>query len=985
MLTDIAFENSGKVSRFFHFALWLLLILYVQSGFAQTEKQTIFPAVFSHLTVNDGLSSNTVSSIIQDKYGYIWIGTNRGVNRYDGHLCQQLNRGQIINVTSMCEQGDTIWIGTDHGLYLCSQIDGSILLFEPSSSVGIAKDYYVTGIAADSQGDLWVSTMDNGVYRLKKSSKEYQSVAMPKKGMRCGCVCIDKYNNVWTLSNEIDNSIMRFDRKKNRFDILRPKQTSANSFDFSGTTLCQSHDGTLLLGSWDGEVARLNTTTNEFRILIPATKSGLKHIHSIVELHPGYILVGSDTGLYFYDVKHDTGTLYTRNEFSANAISDNFIYPIFCDKEGGVWIGTYYGGVNYTHPVAGNFTSHVHSRLFNSVSGNVVSRFCEDANGDIWVASDDGGLSLYHPATDTFQQIPLSPSGAAPNVHALCMYGNKLLVGTYAQGMSIVDVGTHAVTHIPYFLDDKGEAIDVSSYAMYVDKKSRVWVGTFNSVCTFNPQTQRFQKQKEIGCPVLAIHQDKTGRLWFASDGSGLWSYNDKSKKWKQYTDFGESLSSAGQSISVTDIQEDSQGVIWVATSNGLFHYNPHDDSFSCTRVSSEPLSVLSLAVDGDDMWLTTTNGLRRYSLSQHKLKQVVKTGGNLSSTDFMPAAMLRSSKGVIYLGTTSGFYSFSPRLMHHNDVVPKVMFSELEIFNKPVAVGSTLLPQGLNTIGELRLSYRETVIRLFYSAMSFIQPSDNSYSYYMEGFDSEWINAGNDNSVTYTNLAPGTYTLHVRATNNDGVESDDATLRIVITPPFYWNTPAQILYLLIILALIYYVVRRIINKQKKQHVAEIKEINTQKEQEIQEINSQKENAIKEISIQKEQEIQEINTQKEQEVHDARIKFMTITPKDQEFLDKMESVIEHNIANTNLSVEFLATELGVSRTGLFTKLKSLADVTPNEMIQVIRLKHAASLLLTNQYRVNEVCYMVGFSSPSYFAKCFQKQYGTTPAKFMANK
>ena len=264
---------------------------------------------------------------------------------------------------------------------------------------------------------------------------------------------------------------------------------------------------------------------------------------------------------------------------------------------------------------------------------------------------------------------------------------------------------------------------------------------------------------------------------------------------------------------------------------------------------------------------------------------------------------------------------------------------------------------------------------------MSYLQPSDIVYSYWLEGFDEDWNGAGNHQSVTYTNLAPGTYTLHVKAMTNDGMESEDATLRIVITPPFYWNTPAKLLYLLLIIAALFFFVRHLLRKKERKHVAEIRELNVQKEQEIQEINIQKEQEIQELNIQKEQEIQEINIQKEQEVHDARIRFMTITDKDHEFLDKMEEVIEQNFSNSELTVDYLASELGVSRSGLFAKTKALADVTPNEMIQVIRLKHAASLLLSGNYRVNEVCYMVGFSSPSYFAKCFQKQYGCTPAKY----
>jgi AraC-like DNA-binding protein len=264
---------------------------------------------------------------------------------------------------------------------------------------------------------------------------------------------------------------------------------------------------------------------------------------------------------------------------------------------------------------------------------------------------------------------------------------------------------------------------------------------------------------------------------------------------------------------------------------------------------------------------------------------------------------------------------------------------------------------------------------------MSYLRPSDVIYSYYLEGFDEGWNDAGNHHSITYTNLSPGTYTFHVRATTNEGLRSDDTTLRIIITPPFYWNTPAQILYAVAIVLLLFFFVRHLLKRKERKFVAEIREIHVQKEHEIQEINVQKEQEIHELNVRKDQEIQEINIRMEQEVHDARIKFMTISDKDQEFLDKMEKVIEQNFSNSELSVDYLAAELGISRSGLFSKIKALTDVTPNEMIQVIRLKHAASLLLSESYRVNEVCYMVGFSSPSYFAKCFQKQYGCTPAKY----
>ena len=172
-----------------------------------------------------------------------------------------------------------------------------------------------------------------------------------------------------------------------------------------------------------------------------------------------------------------------------------------------------------------------------------------------------------------------------------------------------------------------------------------------------------------------------------------------------------------------------------------------------------------------------------------------------------------------------------------------------------------------------------------------------------------------------------------------------------------------------------------LIESQIEKKEQEIEEVTKQKEQEIKEVTKQKELEIQEVTEQKEQEIKEINTRMEEELHAARIRFMTLTEKDQAFLDNLEKVIEKNFSNAEFAIDDLADSMGVSRSSLFNKVKALADVTPNELIQVIRLRHAASLLDSGNYRVSEVCYMVGFSSPSYFAKCFQRQYGVTPAKY----
>lgn len=949
-----------------------------QADGVMTDKSNLLTAsvVFSRLSMDDGLSSNTVRALLQDRRGFIWMGTSRGLNRYDGHRIVPLRSTRSLSVTALAEWGDTLWVGTDNGLFLYSQRTDSVWECAEWSGKKSDAGMNVSDLKVDAgKGCLWVATMGRGLCCVEPQRKVCRAVPTPENDQSYGCVYVDRKGVVWAASNWGKANLVRYDERKKRFEAVRlnDQETLNNSGNPSspgGIALAEDAEGYLWLGAWDGSLIRFDGVDGRVVQRLTPEETGMQHVHSLLERERGYLLVGSDKGLAVVDVKNCRARLHMREHLLAASLSDNFVYPLMLDREGGTWVGTYYGGVNYTHPVSGNFTSYTHSRQENSVSGNVVNHFCEDEARRLWIASDDGGLCRYDAATGLFEKVSLpATEGTERNVHALSLDGQRLYVGTYAQGLYVVDVNTGVATHVPQFVDEQGRAFDATSYAICTDRQHRVWVGTFDAVALYHPETRTFSDVKRVGGPVTAMRQDHTGRLWVATEGNGLWAM-DALGQWRHYEDFGGRHHRGSGQVTAYSVYEDGQGNVWVGMADGLFRYDRQGDRFDAVQLTGGAVSVMGITAVEGHLWLTTSAGILCYSLTKWEVVQVYKGGGSIASTDFLPDAILRGYDGRVYLGTTNGFVAFKPQFMHRNEVKPRVTFTELEVMGRAVAAGSDLLPVRLPYMEELRLSYRESMFRVYFSAMSYLQPSDVQYSYYLEGFDEDWLEAGNHHSVSYTNLSPGTYTLHVRATTNDGMQSEDETLRIVITPPFYWNTPAKILYVLLIVAAIVFFVRHLLRKKERRHVAEIKELNEQKEQEIQEIN-----------VQKEQEIQELNEQKEQEVHDARIRFMTINDRDHEFLDKMETIIEQNFSNSELSVDYLASELGVSRSSLFSKIKALADVTPNEMIQVIRLKHAASMLVSGNYRVNEVCYMVGFSSPSYFAKCFQRQYGCTPAKY----
>jgi AraC-like DNA-binding protein len=228
-----------------------------------------------------------------------------------------------------------------------------------------------------------------------------------------------------------------------------------------------------------------------------------------------------------------------------------------------------------------------------------------------------------------------------------------------------------------------------------------------------------------------------------------------------------------------------------------------------------------------------------------------------------------------------------------------------------------------------------------------------------LEGFDQDWNYVGNQNRATYTNLSAGTYTFRVKATNNDGLWSDyEAGLRVIVEPPFWWSWYAKLFYLVLIAAAISFYIHFRLKRAERLHQRQLQQLSEKKEEEVRET---RQNFFTMIALEPVTETAQNSA-------------------DNEFLTKINQIIQDNFANPDLNVDFLAEKLNISRSGLFAKIKTLADITPNEMIQIVRLKRAAQLLRNGEYLVSEVAYMVGFSNPSYFSKCFYKQFGIRPTE-----
>jgi Signal transduction histidine kinase len=1296
-------------------------------SFAGTQQQDIR---YHNISMQDGLRSNAVRNIVQDKFGFVWLGTDNGLCRYDGtsvHYYTILQQGTDQYISALQNTENGLLVGTAHGAFL---FDYKSETFIPFAKV-LKK--LINHFTSDADGNIWIATMGQGVARYSpktKTSRIYQFKA--NKG-NISQVFVDSRNQIFAISNWGKYYIYKLNKATNEFVPLNTR-----GGNYGSLAITKAYDGSILLGTWENGLCRINDDGSIETLLDPSISGTAHHIHTLFAQSSQSVLIGCDDGLISYNPQ--TGEWHVVNEHAEEraSLSERFIYSIMRDNEGGLWFGTFYGGANYLSPVGERFSNYTCHGKGNGFCGNVISRFCEDNNGSLWIASDDGGLSRMSVSTHQIVPYPGSSVLSKYNVHALCNDGKYLWIGTYTNGIIRLEKSTGAMKK---YTQQQG-LYGSSSYAIYKDHNGKIWAATMEGINLYDPVKDSFHKICATEILTIDIKEDKNGFMWFATQGGGIIKYNVATKKIKIYRHSKRQGSIPSDQVNCIHIGENAQ--ILIATSTGICSYDQKTDTFNPIPLNIDIKDVGSIIEDQGILWISTTHGIIRYVKGEGL--QLFNRYDGLYSEIFQPNAGIKTSDGCIYFGTTSGFIGFYPYQIKANNIPPAVYITGLELFNKPVNVGDDRLPESLNSIKKLNLSYKDHMFSISFASLSYCSPEKNQYAYMLDGFDKEWNYVGNQHKATYTNIPAGTYTFRVKATNNDGLwSSKEATLLIVIHPPFWWTLPAKLIYIILILAAIYFSMQYKLKGAENKHKEEIRKLNIKQEEDTRKarlnfftmiaheirtpvtliigplesiknelcekhsafssqlsiidrnahrllelvnqlldfskvqqqgllvnydscniaellssvaerfapsfhqkgisfsatyppkdfvavidregitkvVSNLMSNALKYsrslvkldgsvnpvdntftivveddgegisktdlkrifnpffqasdnkpgtgigLSIVKqivEQHHGTVNvvsekgkgakfiitlsdvinekTDKEtvtcesisQEDTNAdsyqsdeldkntqsnisesvptmlivdddpdmlafissnfaksytlftaqngvealeilhkktvslivsdwmmpemdgaelcrrirkdytisHIPFIMLTAKtdndskaesmdcgadayiekpfsmkyleacirnmiemrhllmqkfsslpsepisrianttvDDEFLTRMNAIIEDNISNTELNVAFLASELGISRSGLFAKIKALADVTPNEMIQVIRLRRAAVLLQQNKYRINEVCYMVGFNSPSYFTKCFQKQFGTKPGEHLA--
>ncbi|WP_455585905.1 two-component regulator propeller domain-containing protein [Bacteroides sp.] len=804
----------------------LCVFLYVSELCAQNDIRSHY---FKSLDIQNGLPQNTVNAILQDCQGFMWMATKDGLSRYDGlnfRIFKKENSGLGNNfITSLFEDiNHNIWVGTDAGVYIYYPCTESFEHFHQVSDKGTVIERAVTSIGSDDKGDIWIASDFQGLFYYNLKRKELTNYLCREDGKA-------EHANVTQFWFDTDGTCWfalygdNLYTSKDRFKTLVPFSTANGKQPYEDDIVNRIVPGAsdyLYLGSAKGGLKEINRKTNEVRDILLYDEHGEPiYVRGIAFYSDEELWVGAESGLFIYNMNNGNTVHLTSVIGDDYSLSDNAIYALYKDQEEGMWIGSYFGGVNYC-PKQYTYFEKFYAKGDADGFGRRVREFCEGTDGTIWIGTEDKGLFNLNPATGRL--TPFTHPLIYHNVHGLCLDGNYLWVGTFSGGLNRIDLRNKSVKgYRKSNADNTLGSNDI--FAICRTTTGALWIGTTFGLYYYNKDTDDFTHEPELGGKfVYDIYEGSDGKMWLATYADGVYCYDAIKKQWNHYV-YEENNPNSLPYDKVLSIFEDSRKRIWFTTQGrGFCRFIPERSAF--VRYDSSdgfPSNVIHQIVEDDDhlLWLTTNKGLVRFNPDTNE-KKVYTTANGLLSDQFNYRSSYKDKSGKIYLGCINGFVSFHPSTFMDNMFVPPVVITDFLLFNKAVKVNQkdSPLKESISFSDEIELKADQNSFTFRIAALSYQSPRMNKLIYKLEGFDKEWYTVQNP-VINYSNLPYGTYTFMVKGSNSDGWWNDKPTLlKIRISPPFYLSVWAYIIYILLFIGLVvsiilYYRFRNI-RKQKR-------------------------------------------------------------------------------------------------------------------------------------------------------------------------
>ena len=755
---------------------------------------------FKNITIEDGLSQSTVKTIYQDSKGYIWIGTDDGLNRYNGYEFKhynhdEYNKNSIANdyICDIAEdKNGYIWVSTTNGLSRIDTDKDEIKNYYSKEDSGNLSNSNLWQILCTKDNRLIASTID-GLNVYDKNKDKFTRILYKEGELPSQYIYSleeDINGHIWVGT---DNGLVELDKDLN---IVKSYQDAIgdsdvyNVYDDSKGNIwvCTLDNGLFKINLDDNSVE--NYKNNNSKISIPSN-----NVRDIISDSEGKLWIATDKGLCTFDYEREEFITYNKKSYQSNSLIDDEIFCLLKDSSGLIWIGTY-SGISRFNPNS-NFT---HFKLDpyedNSISGNVIHGIYEDDDKTLWIGTNESGVNIIN--GESIKHLNKENSNIVSDlIEDITGFKNYIFIGTN-EGLSVLvknDKTAKNYTITNYTTKDGLPSNKIRS--LFIDSKGYLWIGTNKGLAILDTNNNKIIDityiLDEMGVSdkfIRAVYEDSKGNYYIGCflEG-GLIKINPNTKEYKIYKNIENDDSSISNN-SIRYINEDLYGNILVGTSHGINILNLSTDKFNHYTEKDGLINntIYGILVDKNNgIWMSTNAGISKLSTEDATFKNFTITDG-LQSNEFNGRACFKSKDGNMYFGGINGFNVFNSQDIELSTFEPKVIFDNFEI-------------NGTNKkdISNIKFKSNENNIKINFFTNDYKNTKTTQYYYKLEGLENEW-NMTNSNSLVFANLGSGDYTLKIKTITQHGVMSDESSVHFTINPPIWRSNYAICIYLILII-----------------------------------------------------------------------------------------------------------------------------------------------------------------------------------------
>ncbi len=800
---------------------------------------------FRNYRNDDGLSNNTVMACIQDRRGFVWFGTREGLTRFDGYqfkvfLHDPAVPNSLIHnfVTALCEDKDGwIWTGTSDGLcYYIPESDFFGTIGPENQGPGL----FIQDIIADNDGNIWIVTY-TGIIRYTKATG---STKIFPAGQYFVPLSADMSSNgdIWFCAT--DGKIYRYDVQNEAFTGIRVLDSEELSSSARLINILDRGDGGLIVASSTAGLKLVEPGSSRVSTLPDDSRQFSKMLIRTASMYDeDEIWIGTETGIHIYSLSRGFVTNLQKINTDPYSLSNNAIRSITRDREGGVWIGTFYGGVSYLPGDYKSFEKFYPTGLPGSLNGNVVREMRADAEGNIWIGTEDAGLFRYDPRSGKFSDFYSGTQHdniGSRNIQGLLVTGDSLWIATNDRGIYIMDIPSERI--IRHFeAGDRQSGLRTNTFiTMLGTSHGEVFAGGVSGLYRYDRRNTSWDFLEAVA-PFNFIHdlyEDLHGDIWIGTYGNGLFRYQRSSGTCIRITSGNE----AGENPvggHITSVFEDRDSRLWVLTEGRGISYI--DDStglpvrFDNGKDLGSTIFCAMLQDASGELWVSSTRGLLRLDPATGKFRKYSREDG-IPDNNFSYNSAFMDSDGKMYFGSISGLVSFYPSDIKENTYNPPVYFTGFQVNGEEYITNKEGSP-GFRSVlvnDRIQLRHYQSSLSIDFVSPAFTSPDLIRYKYRMEGSDQDWVLIKGNRKVYYTNLRPGEYRLRVQSSpDGENWSTEESVLDIDISPPVWFSMPAYILYIAAIIALIYTILSFYLKKKALEQQRKIDIIEAGKEKEI--------------------------------------------------------------------------------------------------------------------------------------------------------